>query len=327
MKNEELKNAYLKSREGKYIYSNTIEKIFDRVGKYEEENNKDICMFNTKEILVFYEQYSEDYKINSFDYLSNIHSQLSSYAAWCLKNQKSYPELAEYRKNNYVNVHSDDIHFIIGDREADKLITREELLDMCKEVPNPSDAFILIALFEGLHGRDYAELRELKWTDFDGNTVYIVPGRIPKLYEKVTIPNKRKLTVSDELINYANKCRFNTEYHSLVSDVITELADEDFIIKRTEKARNCNKQPKLTRRIVEMFNYLGRPNLTALDIRNSGKIHFINERCKEVGISGKEYVFGKYYSEVGEKFNDNIQRQTFWNKFHSRLTDIVQSNK
>lgn len=318
--NNELKDEYISTRESKNTYSNIIKLAFKKSEDIEEEKQKDVCMFNTKEIIELYEHFD----ISSFDHLSNIHSQLSSYANWCYKTgRKLFPkELSEYKKNCYPNIHSDDLHSIIGNKEAEKILTREEVLDIAKSLPNPSDAFILLCLFEGIHGKDYSEIREIMWEDFDGQTLHICPGRIEQLYTDTIIPQPRTVQVSQELIHYAQLSRFKLDYTPLIDSWrITDLADENFIIKRTEKARNCNKQPKLTRRVVEMLSYNGNKNISAIDIRNSGKVYFINKRCEELGISGKDYLFSDYYKEVCEKFNDNIQRQTFWNKYNTLLTN------
>jgi len=312
----EIKQKYLELK--KATKSDVITRAFTKFAKYEDKYKKDLSLFTIKEILDTYIAL----EFTSFELLSNINSQLNAYTEWCLSYGKHhYEELKGLKINNYSSIHTNELHALIGNIEADKIITREELLEMAKELPNPSDAFILLCLFEGIRGRDYSEIREIKWEDFNGNKLHIVPGRIPKLYEGVNVPSERFITVSDELIAYADKCRFRTYYTPLIdTEKITELADEDFIVKRTKKARDWNKQPKLTRRIVEMLKYIG-ADISASDVRDSGKVYYINDICKKHNIKGKDVVFGSYYHDICLRFNDNIQRQTFWNKYNSKLTD------
>lgn len=314
--NEEIKEKYLEVK--KANKSDVITRAFTKFAKYEAKNKKDLCFFTIKEILDTYIAL----EINSFDLLSNMNSQLNAYTEWCLSYGKHhYPALKGLKINNYSSIHTNELHSLLGTKEADKIITRQELLDMARKLPNPSDAFILLCIFEGLRGRDYSEIREVRWEDFKGDKLHIVPGRIPQLYENVNVPSERFITVSKELIDYANKCRNRTDYRPLINlDKRTELIDEGFIVMRTKKARDWNTQPKLTRRIVEALSYVG-SNLSASEIRNSGKVHYINEVCKKKGIKGKDFVFGPYYNDLCTRFNDNIQRQTFWNKFKSKLEE------
>lgn len=317
--NEQIKEEYLKTKQ----FANNVRALFKRMESIEEDNNKDLCMFNIIEITEAYKKLD----MKSFEMLSNFHSQLLAYSEWCLKNGKrKYKELDGCKINNYSAIHSYDLHAIMNDKETERIISREQLLDMAKELPNPSDAFILLCLFEGIKGNDYSEIREIKWDDFKGNILKIVPGRIKELHGSI-IPSPRDIEVSDELILYANKSRFTSIYHPLTdgdgqvvydSDIITELSEENFIVRRTEKARKASKQPKLTRRIVAILAYTQHPELSSTDIRNSGKVYYTKKECERENISAEDFVLkGDNFSRINERFNDQTQRQTFWNKYHS----------
>ena len=157
----EIKQKYLELK--KATNSDVITRAFKKFAAYEDKYKKDLSMFTIKEILDTYIAL----KIDSFDLLSNMNSQLNAYTEWCLSYGKyHYPALKGLKINNYSSIHSNELHALIGTKEADKIITREELLDMARKLPNPSDAFILLCLFEGLRGRDYSEIREIKWEDF-----------------------------------------------------------------------------------------------------------------------------------------------------------------
>lgn len=318
--NEKLKEKYIEARLKKFDSVDTVKQAFKKFEKYEEKFNKDLCMFDVLEINYAY----RDIQSRSFESLSNIHSQILGYATWCIKYGKRNfkDELKGYKTNYYAALHTDDIHRMMDNVEANRIITRKELLDKCKLLPNASDAFILLCLFEGIKGRDYSEIREIIWDDFKGNVLTIHPGRISELYGDI-IPDERQLTVSNELLNYANKARTETEYKTLVNiNINTPLSVEPYIVKRTQRAYNTGIQPKLTRRIVEILNYKRErsdPELSASDIRNSGKVYYINKLIKDTKKDAYSVVFGNEYQEVCVRFDDNIQRQTFWNKYHTKL--------
>lgn len=322
--NETLKKKYIETRSKKYESTDTIAQAFKKFEPYEEDFNKDLCMFDVLEI---HKAYTGIHS-RSFESLSNIHSQVLAYATWCMSYGKRYfkDELKGYKSNYYAALHTDDIHRMMGNAEANRIITRKELLDKCKRLPNASDAFILLCLFEGLKGKDYSEIREIIWDDFKGNKLTIHPGRISDLYGDI-IPPERTITVSDELIYYADKARKETNYKALVNiSVLTPLSTEPYIVKRTQKASNCDVQPKLTRRIVEILSYkkdIDDPDLSASDIRNSGKVYYLNQIIKQKKKDSYSVVFGSEYQEICERFDDNIQRQTFWNKYQSRLVSYA----
>ena len=53
---------------------------------------------------------------------------------------------------------------------------------------------------------------------------------------------------------------------------------------------------------------------------DSGKIHFITSRAKELGVSTYEYIFNpKLLEEVNQQYGCKITRSTFWIKYQEYL--------
>lgn len=55
------------------------------------------------------------------------------------------------------------------------------------------------------------------------------------------------------------------------------------------------------------------------DIRMSGVIEMINSRCKELEISGRDYVYGIGIGEIKKQYDLNIIPSTFMDKFGEYL--------
>lgn len=323
--NEELKEKYLDTKEDEP--RRKIELLFGKLEQYEDEIGKDLSCFNVVDISNMYTSLQ-----TTFDILSNHHSRLSAYTDWVIKEVKKYKLDIPVKRNNYALIHTDELHEFAGTKDADGIITREELLKMIKKLPNVSDQFIVLCLFEGIRGVDYSEIREITMDSFKGNTLHIktgslhydhdARGNIESSSRRFKRPTERDIQVSDELIELARKASHETEYIPLVGEDYKpiNLVDEPYIIKRTQIARNKGTQPKLTRRIVKIFDYLG-GDLNANKVRNSGKVHYILEKAKELNKSTKEIVFGEEYNEMSYIFDDKIQRMTFWNKFESKLSE------
>ena len=63
-------------------------------------------------------------------------------------------------------------------------VDKKTLYSWVDQLLNPSDAFIMLALFEGIKGKDFCEIVKLKMSDFNENEVTLCTGR------KVIVSNK-----------------------------------------------------------------------------------------------------------------------------------------
>ena len=194
------------------------------------------------------------------------------------------------------------------------IVTRETLYSWLEDIPNPSDAFIMIALFEGIRGRDFCEIVNLQMKDFSGNKVKLCTGR--------------ELTVSDKLIELANISDTTMEYYAVNRDKIRVLPylDEDIIVKNFH---NCKTEMdpygqgrRIYRRLMRNFEYLGVEQwMSASSLEESGRINFIKNRSKELGISPKEFIFSDYVDEIDYKYETNLKKLkvSYFKKFEEYL--------
>lgn len=313
-----MKNMYNEIIKSEYIeYKNSItglpdgylNRLFSRTADYELFLSKDVCNFTKDEIIDMYKSMN----VTSFETLTNINSQLSQYAQYCINNF-----LVEDFQNHFSEIDMSLMYkmFDISGSEK-KIITREQALQIAASYPNFSDGLIILCLFEGIKGKDCSEIRQLKLEDFDGNNVHLVGGRIPELDNC-----DRWVTVSNELVEYANKAAAENEYTSLTEgqNYVQLAENEDFLVKRTLRAEKYSLQPVFTRRLVKMYDFQDIvPGITTTSIRYSGKIHFCKAHAKRLGISIDEYVLGDHYFDMENQYGDDIPRAVFWGKYKSLL--------
>ena len=307
MYNENIKRRYIQEKEST---TNTpkgyLERQFNKSENFEQRLEKDISNFTVYEIEDFYKTLN----IKTVESLTVLNSHLSLYTQWCLQQnlvldcQNHFAEIVNSSLVNYINT------FAL----KKSIITREELYSWLDELINPSDAFIMLALFEGLEGENYCELVNLKMSDFDieNNKVHLCTGR--------------ELTVSSKLIALAKESNEKMEYISPNIGREFPFINEDLIIKNYPNCRSddaYNRGKRIYSRVKRNFEAMGIDKyMKPRSLFDSGKIDYINTRSKELGITAKEFIYTpKYAEEVKYRFGYDLQRLrlSFVKKYEDHL--------
>ncbi len=305
MYNQELKLRYKEEKESSttvaaYYFSS----LFKRTEPFEESLDKDISNFTTYEIINMYKTLS----IMSLDTISTMNSNLSMYTQWCIQQN-----LVNDFQNHFLEINREMMASFVNKYAMNqKIVSRERIIEWCNQMPNPSDAFCLLALFEGMKGSGYLEIAYARMEDFQDNTF--------------TTYNGRQINVSNELINFAILSNETLEYQSITKTMshVVNFNDNGRIIKDYPNARAVETLPILRRRIqtklVRIFDYLGILNwMNGNDVRMSGVIHLINSNSKKMNITGKQYLYGDGLKEIKKQYDLNIAPSTFMNKYGEYL--------
>ena len=305
MYNQELKERYRKEKESyttvsAYYFSS----LFKRIEPFEEQLNKDASNFTAYEIINMYKTLA----IMSLDTIVTMNSNLSMYTQWCIQQN-----LVNDYQNHYLEMTRDMLASFVNKLAMDKkVVSRKQVLDWCQQLPNPSDSFCLLGLFEGIRGGGYLELALAKIEDFHDNTF--------------TAYNGREIKVSTTLIEYAKLSNETLEYQSISQNMTKEvnLNDNGRIIKDYPNVRRSESLPVLRRRtqsrLARIFDYVGiLEYMNGNDIRMSGVIEMINNRCKELQISGKDYIYGIGIEEIKKQYDFKVVPSVFMDKFSEYL--------
>lgn len=310
MFNKELKDRYItEKRACTTIADYYFDSLFKKTELFETELNKDASCFTAYEIINMYKTLS----ITSLDMISAMNSNLSMYTQWCIQES-----LVPDSQNHYLEITREMMPTLLNKAVIDKkIVDRETILDWCRQMPNPSDSFCLLALFEGLKGSGYSEISNAKIDNFiqEDEVDYYV------------INEDRKIKVSKTLIEYAKLSNETFEYHSITRDMSkrTELVENGKILKDQPNIRAEETYAILRRRVqsklTRIFDYLGVLNwMNGNDVRMSGIIYMINQRIEELGITGRDYVYSKSgITEIKNQYDFNVIPSIFYDKYNQYL--------
>lgn len=294
MYNKEQKLRYFDDRKTKIQIETqqVVVPYFEAIAPYEEKYGKDCSNFTVTEIAEFYSMLMT----HSLSRLITMNSQFSVYTSWCMlqntvvDNQNHFAEMSPETLMKYVNTGFRDSLFI----------TREQLLKTFNEIPNVSDCFLSLAIFEGLGGQKYSDFYNLKLENFDGNIVSV---------------NKRKLEVSDKLVELAEES--SETYVKYSSEGVLKKgykATDDGVIKRGVNAGlpsiSAN-QRTIFMRLYNLEEEFGKAfGYNAL--RNSGRISLLNKLIKEDGSKNARETYEKHRKEIEYRYGKLGTRVVYW---------------
>lgn len=310
MYNEDVKKRFIEEKENTTIMSpNFILNKFKHIESTENELGKDLSNFTTDEIISYYKLSN----FTSYDSLNITNNLFARYTQWCLQNS-----LVKDNQNHYLEFTPHILNTCMNKALiAQKIISKDTLYSWIKDLENPRDIFVFLCLFEFGRSKDFVEISNAKLKDLNGNELTLCTGRTVK--------------ISNELKNIIYDCVDATTYVAITSDrngskpTLRNLVDNGSIMKMTYNSNiNANDATKgrgIYSLIQRNLDYLDvQSNISSNDIVDSGKIHFIKERAKELGITTYEYVYNsKYLQEVNHQFGCKITRSVFWLRYKEYL--------
>lgn len=305
MFNKELKNRYIEEKkENVTLPSNYLECQFNKVEKMEVELNKDVHDFTAYEIIEYYKTLN----ISSLESLAVMNSHFSMYTQWCLQNN-----IVKDNQNHFLEIDLEQIkkclNKIIFKR---KIVSRDQVIQWCDQLPNPKDQLVILGLFEGMKGKDFSDFVNLRPQDIYGNIVKLFDGR--------------EIIVSDKLLEYINESiQENTYYSSSGGQAKTmPLVDKGYVIKsypNTKEGTSAFAKGRIIyNSISRSLNYVGVLGyMSANNIFESGKIDMIKNRSAELGMTPKDYIYSNHIHEVEYKYSCKIVKSVFWIKYEDYL--------
>lgn len=308
MFNNEIKERYIEEKNKSATLPNGYLRCqFDKVEKYERENGKDVCCFTVREIREYYKILNT----SSLEFIASLNSQFSQYTQWCLQNNMVIDNQNHFLEID-LGVMRECLNAVTFNK---KIVTRENILNWCEELQNPKDQVIMLGLFEGLKGKDFCDFVKLKPEDVNGNVL--------------TLNNGREIKVSNKLISYIEESINETKYYSYSKNEkghgkIVNLVDLGYVIKFypniKEDVSDYQKGRVVYNCISRCLKYIGVFNIvTANSIFESGKIHMIKERSKELNMTVRDYIYSNHIHEVEHQYDCKILRSSFILKYGDHL--------
>lgn len=277
--NEERKNAFIQERTDTVKISiPSVKALFNEISLFEARYEKDCCEWTTTEIINFLKYINS----GSIEGLRYKLSTLKIYTDWCMNHL-----FVSDNQNHYLEITSNILMDCVNPIVIKNLyLSYDQLQSMLKSLINPSDQFIILALYEGINGFQCSEITGAKI------------GMIDKDKKEMHTAGDRIIPVSDQLIHYAEQSVDEYQYYTFSGDdstVILLHGDEDLIVKyfpnRTDTSRDRLRRGIHTRlkRILDYCGLYKRINIK--NIMESGRMHQIEMTIKKYKMSGIEEFF------------------------------------
>lgn len=160
--------------------------IFNKSYLLEEKLHKNLNEFNESEFEDFFMNY---FKLKTKDSARTYCNVLSAYVQWSIDNNYSSKtiNMIERRQDYYYKFIQKDKKYYLSKKELDFILSY---------LVNKQDQFLLLALFEGIEGKQLTNLTNLKLSDIDttNKLVKMIDGKTRKVSDQLI-----------ELAKYANK--------------------------------------------------------------------------------------------------------------------------
>ena len=246
--------------------------LLTKITKTEVDLGKDFFNFSPREI----ETTLRDFRAKSLGSLNTYWSILCKYLVYANERRDNVDitivkMLSSKDLEQYVNKVA----------EKDRYKTRDELHNMLLNGVNPQDQAMLVLLFEGVSGKAYSEIVNLKVSDID-----IEAGIIKTARKTVKIEDKRSLFIINEAIKQEFYITDN-KYHTMVEFCM----DSPYFIKKIQykNTNDCTTPVSVSRlklKIQQFTEEIGRAHLTGKTVYNSGLAErFMNRFGYEVNPS------------------------------------------
>lgn len=286
MYREEYKRRFIDERSEEVILPmNYLNVQFEKVSEMESKLNKDVCNFTYYEILEYYKLLNRT-SINS---LRVLNSQFSIYTQWCLQQN-----LVVDSQNHFLEIRTEDYAKCVTKVLFNKkIVSKDVVLQWVDELENAKDRFILLGLFEGIKGKEFCELANLRPEDINGNIA--------------TLCTEREVIISDKLRSIIDDCISEEFYYPINGSHKTKMIDVGYVIKNYCNVRSDQDSFQRGRMIYtslrKIFQYFGiYPMMTAKDLYESGKIDMIKQCAAARGMSNIDYINSKNLKEVENQY-------------------------
>ena len=295
--NQENKEWFLKSIDLSQYPPRWWERVFEKSYMFEKIKNKDLYNFTTPDIMEFYKFLD----IGTLAPLIIYNSNLVKYAQWALNEsliidgQNHFNELTSDILVNCLNV----------TKTQQSILSYEAFMDLInRKIVNDQDKFIFFCLFEGIKGKNYQEIVDMKLSDIDEDNLV------------VHLSSGRDINVSREFIEICKKADKQTIYVGLIGNEIErKLVPGVTIIKEKSNSQgkdlNRTVYNAIVRNIASVFELAD--VVTAKSIKDSGLIYYLNKRAEKLDVPVSELVYNlDNWRDLIDKYQFNPDARKRW---------------
>lgn len=299
--NQETKDRFLNHIDLSKYPPRWYERVFEKASLLESDKGRDLYDFSTMELLEFYKWLD----IGNIASLVVLNSNLGVYTEWALSEN-----LIADNQTHPREITLEVLNTCVSKARINNSILTFETLKNIRFV-NAQDGFVLWCLFEGIKGKEFEDILNIELGDID------VQNKTVKLY------SGRTIKVSDEFIYMAIRADVEDEYVGFATgnqNVTFKLIPSDKIFKQKHQSRGID----LRRAVYSTVSRSTRsiPGLNseqnAKSIRDSGFIHYLNERAKSLETPTVKMLYDELENHSGvckdiiDKYSFNMNTLKRW---------------
>lgn len=279
MFNEAQKETFIKEYlRSKVIAETSLYAIFKKTEDFEEKLNKDVSKFTRDEILDMLAKF----KAKSINSLLNYTIVLKHYSRFVF---------GAVGTNAYESIGKADVSDMV-DKNANILLTREELDDVEVQLLNWVDKAIIELLWNGVAGKNMEDIYSVSEDCVQGNILRVNEKEFPMTDRlRELLP---KAFAETELMSYGNTMR------------VIEVNGKGKIYKERPNARGIDTPDIRFRwvyRKIQIFrDYLDMPGLTMKNIAASGLWHYLQLCIEKTKLDLRTFLRTKEGKELAMRY-------------------------
>lgn len=268
---------YLRS---KVVASTSLYAIFKKTERFEQDLEKDVSEFNKEEIL----RMLKSFRSKSVNSLLNYVVILKHYSRWMM---------GVIGQNDYELIGKKDVESLV-DKNANILLTRDDLDEIEANLLNWTDKAIVELLWEGIAGPNMKELYYFSKenVNFENGVINTVSGEI---------------LLTDRLREILPKAFAETDIMSYGETLrVFHVIGKNRIYKERANSRGVISDDVCFRYIyrkIQIFReYLDIPGLTMKNLQASGLWYYLQIGLKETGLNIREFLKTKEGEILAKKY-------------------------
>lgn len=297
--NTETKQRFIDSIEVEKYPPRWWERLFEKSAIIENSKGLDLFDFSVSDLLDFYKYLS----LGNIASLIVYNTNLVKYGEWALSQN-----LIADNQIHFSEIKVELLSTCLNKVRLDNSILTLEGLKAAKFY-NRQDAFIIWCLFEGIKGKNYDEILGVKLSD------------INKDNNEITLCSGRTIKVSPDFIYVAIEADAEDEYMGLTGhNRVTKLVPTEFVFKPKSNSRNIDMPRSVystIERVTKVTDGLN-PEHSAKAIRDSGFIHYLNQRAKNLNTTVRLMMYADLLNhtdsckDIVEKYQFNMSTLKRW---------------
>ena len=273
------------------------ERAFEKTCVFEKMYNKDFHSFTVPDILGFYKFLD----VGTLTPLLTYNENFAKYAQWALNEH-----LIADNFNHFTEIDNDQLYSCLSkDKMSQSILSYDKFNELINiHIINDQDKFVFYCLFEGIKGKDYLDICNMKMEDVDE-------------HELVVHLADRDVKVNKRFVEIAKAANAQTTYETLSeSNKEVPLLPGATIIKEKYNSRGANISRQIYSTIVRNIDYISQLSevVTAKSIRDSGLIYYFNKRADQLNMSVKNMLYDNPQAcmDIVDKYQFNLNAKNRW---------------